>query len=161
MVCALTGIPSATLDYWARTGLVRPSLVGPEGRRYTRWWSIADVVAVRAVKALREAGCPLQKVRRAQTIVKQMRIGQPVGEVVLFWDGSDVLALEEWGNLVSALKHPGQMVLHLVALPVTHWSREAEASAVEVDLSELRQHRKARRAPSRTPTAQLIDRAGA
>jgi hypothetical protein len=115
-------------------------------------------VAVRAVKALREAGCPLQKVRKAQAIVEQMWKGQAAGEVVLFWDGSDVLALEEWGTLVSALKHPGQMVLHLVALPVTHWSREAEAEAVEVDLSELREHRRARRASSRTPTARLDDR---
>jgi DNA-binding transcriptional MerR regulator len=155
-VCKITGVAKTTLDYWVRTGLVQPSILGSAGHRFTRWWSIQDTVTVRTIKTLREAGCPLQTVRRAKTVVEDWW-NEPLSEVVLFWDGSDVLAIEPWGTVRSAVRHPGQQALHLVALPVTRWARELEAHAVEVtDLQEQR----ARRRGNRGRTGTVSIRAG-
>lgn len=153
-VCKITGVAQSTLDYWVRTGLVQPSILGSAGHRFTRWWSISDTVTVRTIKTLREAGCPLQTVRRAKTVVEEWW-KEPLAEVVLFWDGSDVLAIEPWGTVRSAFRHPGQQALHLVALPVTRWAREVEAEAMDVtDLEEQRERRQRRR--GRTETVSML-----
>src|SRR5712664_4246016 len=68
-VCALAGIPASTLDYWTRTGLIAPSIHPSTGRRATRWWSLRDLITVRAVRTLRDAGCPLQTLRRAKEVI--------------------------------------------------------------------------------------------
>ena len=127
-VCALAGIKPQTLDYWARTGLVVPSVRGSSGRRVPRLWSVKDVVIVRAIKALRDAGCPLSKVRQVKRLVEESW-GQDLTATVLFWDGRDVLAVRPWGEVESLLARPGQTVLHLVALPLHHWVTEAEQRA--------------------------------
>lgn len=127
-VCALAGVKPQTLDYWARTGLVVPSVRASAGRRVPRLWSVKDVVIVRAIKALRDAGCPLAKVRRVKMLVEEIW-GQDLTATVLFWDGRDVLAVRPWGEVESALSRPGQQVLHLVALPLHHWVTETQQRA--------------------------------
>jgi DNA-binding transcriptional MerR regulator len=127
-VCVLAGIKPQTLDYWARTGLVTPSVRGSSGRRVPRLWSVKDVVIVRAIKALRDAGCPLPKVRQVKRLVEE-GWGQDLTSTVMFWDGRDVLALRAWGDVESILARPGQQVLHLVALPLHHWVTETESQA--------------------------------
>jgi DNA-binding transcriptional MerR regulator len=124
-VCALVGIKPQTLDYWARTGLVVASVRPSAGRRVPRLWSVKDVVVVRAIKALRDAGCPLTKVRHVKRLVEESW-GQDLSATVLFWDGNDVLAVRPWGEVESVFRRPGQQVLHLVALPLHHWVTEAE-----------------------------------
>jgi DNA-binding transcriptional MerR regulator len=124
-VCALVGIKPQTLDYWARTGLVVASIRSSAGRRVPRLWSIQDVVVVRAIKALRDAGCPLVKVRQVKHLIEESW-GDDLTATVLYWDGLDVLAVRTWGDVESALLRPGQQVLHLVAIPLDHWINEAE-----------------------------------
>jgi DNA-binding transcriptional MerR regulator len=148
-VSALTGVPMSTLHYWAKSGVVTPSIRPSAGRRATRWWSLADLVAVRAVKTLRDAGCPMQVLRRAQaTIANDHAAGS--GKAVLFWDGGDLLELSSTGAVRSAVRHPGQGVLHFVAMPIREWSHEAAPSAEVVDL-ELLMKRDARRAVQGRP----------
>jgi DNA-binding transcriptional MerR regulator len=146
MVCRLAKVAPTTLDYWIKVGLVSPSLVPGAGKRFSRYWTIDDLVIVRAVKALREAGCPLQKVRQARLLVREMTSAGD-GTTVLYWDGADVLAVEPWGDVYSAINEPGQQVLHLLALPVLSWREEASRTAVTVDLEVLRRRRVARRRP--------------
>lgn len=124
-VCALVGIKQQTLDYWARTGLVEASVRSSTGRRVPRLWSVKDVVIVRAIKALRDAGCPMARVRQVKDLIEDSW-GDDLTSNVLYWDGRDVLAVRPWGDVESALLRPGQQVLHLVALPLDHWVSEAE-----------------------------------
>ena len=153
-VCALVGVPLSTLDYWVRTGLVSPSIRPSAGKRATRWWSISDVVVVRAIKALREAGCPLQRVREVKALIER-KWGEPLESVVLYWDGSDVLGIERWGTVRSTLKHPGQEMLHLVALPMDTWRREVEASAEKINVTKLQRSGAAQPRHARTPTTSI------
>lgn len=151
-VCRLAQVAPTTLDYWVRNGLVVPSVRGPMGRRRTRLWSIADVVAVRAVKALREAGCPLQRVREVKTLLER-NWAEDLADYVLYWDGGDVLGVDRWGNLQSLLRQPSQqMLLHVVAVPIDDWRSEATGQARDFPdtVSDP-----PRRQVARTPTRRL------
>lgn len=131
VVCRLAVIRPSTLDYWARTNLVKASIRGSSGRRVTRLWSVCDVVVVRAMKALRDAGCSLQRLRKARRLIER-ELGDQSSEAVLYWDGHDVLALLPAGELMSTIRAPGQLALHIVALPLMTWLEDARAHAIEV-----------------------------
>lgn len=107
------------------------------------WWSIPDVVAVRAVKALREAGCPLQTLRRAQEVIRSWS-DEDAGGAILHWDGRDLLRIGAMGDVVSLVQHPGQAVLHVVAIPVGEWHKQLAAIAKPVDVGRLRRLEQAR-----------------
>jgi DNA-binding transcriptional MerR regulator len=125
-VCRLTGVAPATLDYWVRANLVAPSVRGSNGRRVTRLWSVGDAVCVRAIKALRDAGCPLQVVRKVKDVLSQL--GEDAfKDQILYWDGSDVLGVDRWGELQSLRRRPRQLMLHVVAIPIADWAQEAAA----------------------------------
>lgn len=149
MVSAITGVPPSTLHYWATTGVLEPSLVGSSGRRATRWWSLTDLVAVKAVKALRDAGCPLQTLRKAQETI-EAAADDAVPESVLYWDGVDLLRISSMGDVESAVQHPGQGVLHLVAIPIGAWFERPEPGS-EVDVEHLKSLAQARKQRPATP----------
>src|ERR1700722_9199849 len=64
-VCKIVGITYRQLDYWARTGLLRPSVVDANGSGTQRRYSYQDVVELKVIKQLLDAGVNLQKARRA------------------------------------------------------------------------------------------------
>src|SRR5687767_10714594 len=64
-VCALVGISYRQLDYWARTDLVRPSIAEARGSGTQRTYSYRDLVRLKVVKSLLDAGVKLQAARKA------------------------------------------------------------------------------------------------
>jgi DNA-binding transcriptional MerR regulator/predicted RNase H-like HicB family nuclease len=70
-VRTLTGASMRQLDYWARTGLLKPSGREGRGRGSRRAYTFLDVVALAAVRELRDKGCPLQKIRAAVVHLKK------------------------------------------------------------------------------------------
>lgn len=141
-VWELLGIPASTLNYWVQIGLVKPSLRGPEGRRVEYHWSVQDVVAVQAVRALRQAGASLKQVRQVRTAIAAR--GGSLSNTRLYWDGHDIQLQDEDGSFSSALKRPGQMVL-LGILPLGVWQERATRDARLVSISELRAGTRRRR----------------
>lgn len=148
-VSAIAGVPRSTLNYWAGTGVVTPSLRGPAGKRATHWWSLSDLIAVRSVKALREAGCPLQTLRRVQPVVEGSW-KERLGHAVLQWDGVDLLRVGRFGEVESLIRHPGQGVLHVVALPIGRWQEVLAEHAEAVDIDRLRANDERRASRTRT-----------
>ena len=55
-VCALVGITYRQLDYWARTGLLRPSLAEARGSGTKRVYAYSDVLELKVIKQLLDAG---------------------------------------------------------------------------------------------------------
>jgi DNA-binding transcriptional MerR regulator len=106
----------STLHQWVKDRLVVPTYRAPSGRRATCWWSFRDVVAVRAIKSLRDAGCPMQSIKK----VKAMLANEPesFGTRVLWWSGSDIEIVDAMGTVTSALRAPGQLVFHFVTIPL-------------------------------------------
>lgn len=147
-VCVLADVPASTLTSWTRGDdpLVTPSVLGSAGRRASRYWSARDLVIVKAIKALRDAGCPLQQIRLASQRVRDW-FEADLSDTVLYWDGHDVVAVDSWGSVYSLIRHPGQQMIHVVALPLSDWRTEAEnhREYKEVHVAEIEARRDARR----------------
>ena len=62
-VCKIVGISYRQLDYWARTDLLRPSLADAAGSGTQRRYSYRDLVALKVIKNLLDAGISLQTAR--------------------------------------------------------------------------------------------------
>jgi DNA-binding transcriptional MerR regulator len=113
--CKIVGITYRQLDYWARTGLVTPSLRQASGSGTQRLYGFEDVVQLRVVKRLLDAGVSLQKVRLA---VDELRSrGRSLSDVTLVSDGGSVLAVED-GQQVFDLLQRGQGVFAIAIGPV-------------------------------------------
>lgn len=70
-VCRLVGISYRQLDYWARTGLVVPS-VPARGSGTQRGYSEHDVAVLVLVAGLLRAGMSLQAARRAAGVLAEV-----------------------------------------------------------------------------------------
>ena len=87
-VCKIVGISYRQLDYWARTDLVIPSIRDARGSGTQRLYSFQDLVILRVIKRLLDAGVSLQRVRRAVEYLQQME--EKASGVTLFSDGKGV-----------------------------------------------------------------------
>ena len=65
VACNVAGITYRQLDYWARTGLVIPEIRGAEGSGTQRLYSFRDILMLKVVKKLLDAGISLQQIRTA------------------------------------------------------------------------------------------------
>jgi DNA-binding transcriptional MerR regulator len=63
--CSAAGITYRQLDYWARTGLVEPSVRAAHGSGSQRLYSFRDILVLKVVKRLLDTGISLQQIRAA------------------------------------------------------------------------------------------------
>jgi DNA-binding transcriptional MerR regulator len=102
----LSGCTSGQLAYWRRCGLV-PATPGPEGDEDGPY-SFRDLVALRMVHSLLDAGLPLTRIRRA--VDELLRAGEDMAGLRLVTDGESVWACRDDGQILDALRH-GQLAL--------------------------------------------------
>ena len=70
-VCRLTGVTYRQLDYWDRTGLVQPSLVAAKGSGSKRTYAYKDILEVKVIKSLLDAGLHLTRARQAVQCLRE------------------------------------------------------------------------------------------
>lgn len=99
----LVGISYRQLDYWARTGLVRPSVRDADGSGSQRLYSFHDLLQLRIIKKLLDAGVSLQRVRKAVDFLKDHLKKSPQG-LTLMSDGSRIYALESPDEVFDLLQ---------------------------------------------------------
>lgn len=97
----LVGISYRQLDYWARTGLVRPSIRDARGSGTQRLYSFQDLLVLKVIKSLLDAGVSLQKIRKAVEHLRQTK--QPLSGVTLVSDGQRIYTPDSPGALVDLL----------------------------------------------------------
>ncbi len=68
VACAAAGITYRQLDYWARTGLVMPSVRGAAGSGTQRLYGFRDILVLRIVKRLIDTGVSLPNIRAAARV---------------------------------------------------------------------------------------------
>jgi DNA-binding transcriptional MerR regulator len=102
-VCKLVGITYRQLDYWARTGLVTPSIREAGGSGTQRLYSFQDLVQLKVIKKLIDAGLSLQKVRTAVLFLRDHLHTQPAG-VTLMSDGASIYACESEDEIIDLVK---------------------------------------------------------
>ena len=117
-VCNLVGITYRQLDYWARTGLLKPSLKAAKGSGSQRLYSFGDVVQLKVVKRLLDAGMSLKKIRQAIEILRaQLQSAQPLADVTLLSDGQTIYAAHSSQEVVDVFRR-GQGVFGIAVGPV-------------------------------------------
>ena len=132
-VCKVVGITYRQLDYWARTSLVVPSIRAATGSGSQRLYSFRDVLVVKIVKRLLDAGVSLQQIRVAVGHLQDQGV-EELSQITLMSDGSSVFACMS-ANEVIDLVQGGQGVF---GIAVGHVWRE-----VQCTLSELPSERPA------------------
>ena len=113
-VCKIVGITYRQLDYWARTDLLRPSLADAKGSGSQRRYSYRDLLDLKVIKQLLDAGVSLQSARRAIAYLRE-HLGEDVATANLVLNGAGTL-LARTGEEVVDLLRGGQGVLNIVPL---------------------------------------------
>ncbi|MEU8622996.1 MerR family transcriptional regulator [Streptomyces sp. NPDC048623] len=101
--CAAAGITYRQLDYWARTGLVEPSVRPAYGSGTQRLYSFRDVVVLKIVKRFLDTGVALQNIRAA---VQHLRASgfRDLERMTLMSDGATVYECSSPDEVVSLLQ---------------------------------------------------------
>lgn len=97
------------LDYWTRTGLVSPSIKSAEGSGTQRIYSFNDLLQLKVIKELIDAGASLQKVRQSIDFVRD-NIEGDWSKVTIATDGNRVYACTSDAEVLDLLRS-GQGVL--------------------------------------------------
>ena len=87
---SVVGISYRQLDYWARTDLIRPSLTDATGSGSRRTYSYRDLLELRVIKSLLDAGIKLESVRKAFTYLRA-QADTDIATATLVISGNDVL----------------------------------------------------------------------
>jgi DNA-binding transcriptional MerR regulator len=116
-VTKLADITYRQLDYWARTGLVTPSIRAADGSGSQRLYSFTDVVELRIIKRLLDAGVSLRQIRTALGYLRQESGGKPLTDVTLMSDGRRIYACHSGEEVVDVLSR-GQAVFGIAVGPV-------------------------------------------
>jgi len=111
---SVVGISYRQLDYWARTDLVRPSLVDARGSGSRRLYSYRDLLELRVIKSLLDAGIKLESVRKAFTYLRE-HVEADIASATLVISGNDVL-LCDGETLIDIVRRGGQGVLNVLAI---------------------------------------------
>jgi DNA-binding transcriptional MerR regulator len=83
------GITYRQLDYWARTGLVQPSVRSAAGSGSQRLYSFRDILVLKVVKRLLDTGVSLQQIRVAVDVLRQRGV-EDLAQITLISDGASV-----------------------------------------------------------------------
>jgi DNA-binding transcriptional MerR regulator len=129
--CSAAGITYRQLDYWARTGLVDPTVRSATGSGTQRLYSFKDILLLKIIKRLLDAGVSLQQIRIAIDHLRE-RGTDDLTQVTLMSDGASVYECRSADEVIDLLQG-GQGVFGIAIGGV--W-REIEGSLHELP-SEL------------------------
>ena len=125
--CNAAGITYRQLDYWARTGLVEPTVRGATGSGSQRLYSFRDILILKVIKRLLDAGISLQQIRTAVQHLRK-RGTDDLTRVTLMSDGASVYECTSNDEVIDLLQG-GQGVFGIAIGGV--W-REIEGTLAEL-----------------------------
>jgi len=123
----LVGITYRQLDYWARTDLVRPSLTDASGSGSRRRYSYQDLLELKVIKTLLDAGIRLELVREVFDYLRT-NLGADVASANLVISGSTPLLVS--GDEIIDLIQRGQGVLNV--LPLAGVKQQLDDAIIEL-----------------------------
>ncbi len=121
--CAAAGITYRQLDYWARTGLVEPSVRNAMGSGSQRLYGFRDILVLKIVKRLLDAGVSLQNIRTAVNHLRDRGV-MDLERITLMSDGASIYECASPDEIIDLLQG-GQGVFGIAVGKV--WS-EVEGS---------------------------------
>lgn len=132
VACAAAGITYRQLDYWARTGLLQPSVRAARGSGSQRLYSFKDILVLKIVKKLLDTGVSLQQVRSA-VVQLQDRGVDDLAAITLMSDGASVYECTSTDEVIDLLQG-GQGVFGIAVGRV--W-REVEGTLADLPIERL------------------------
>ena len=123
IACSAAGITYRQLDYWARTGLVEPSVRTAAGSGSQRLYSFRDILVLKVIKRLLDTGVSLQNLRTAVEHLRDSGV-EDLAQVTLMSDGASVYECRSKDEVID-LVQGGQGVFGIAVGRV--W-REVEGS---------------------------------
>jgi DNA-binding transcriptional MerR regulator len=121
--CSAAGITYRQLDYWARTGLVEPTVREASGSGTQRLYSFRDILVLKVVKKLLDAGVSLPNIRTAVATLRDRGV-EDLLQVTLISDGTTVYECTSADEMVDLLQG-GQAVF---AIAVGRQVRDVEGT---------------------------------
>ncbi len=150
--CGAAGITYRQLDYWARTGLVEPSVRPATGSGTHRLYSFRDILVLKVVKRLLDTGVSLQQIRIAVERLRERGIDS-LSHITLMSDGASVYECTSNDEVID-LVQGGQGVFGIAVgrvwrevegtLAMLPAERLDDEPVVPVPQDELAKRRKAR-----------------
>ncbi len=133
----IVGISYRQLDYWARTDLIRPSLTDAAGSGSRRRYSYQDLLELRVIKTLLDAGIKLESVRAVFEYLRS-HVTTDISSAHLVISGQTVV-LAQGDELIDVVRN-GQGVLNVLSLSsvkddvdaqlIPLWSTQAKAASL-------------------------------
>ena len=102
IACSAAGISYRQLDYWARTGLVEPSIRTASGSGTSRLYSFRDILVLKIVKRLLDTGISLQNVRSAVEHLRA-RGTEDLATLTLMSDGASIYECSSADDVIDLL----------------------------------------------------------
>jgi DNA-binding transcriptional MerR regulator len=127
VACAAAGITYRQLDYWARTGLVEPTVRPASGSGSQRLYGFRDILVLKVVKRLLDTGISLQQIRAAVEHLRAQGTSD-LAQVTLMSDGVSVYECTSADEVVDLLQG-GQGVFGIALGRI--W-REVEGTLAEL-----------------------------
>ena len=110
--CKLAGITYRQLDYWARTGLVRPSIADAHGSGTQRSYSYRDILELKVIKHLLSGGISLQAARKAVEYLRA-NLKEDLSNADVLVVGPGTVLVRTGEELINLLRG-GQLVMSIV-----------------------------------------------
>jgi len=101
--CSAAGITYRQLDYWARTGLVEPSVRGATGSGTQRLYGFRDILVLKVVKRLLDTGVSLQQIRVAVSHLRERGV-EDLAQITLMSDGASVYECTSADEVIDLLQ---------------------------------------------------------
>ena len=128
--CKAAGITYRQLDYWARTGLVEPTVRTATGSGTQRLYGFRDILVLRVVKRLLDSGVSLQQIRTAVESLRERGV-EDLSRITLMSDGASVYECTSDDQVID-LVQGGQGVFG-IALGKVWRELEGSLSALPAD----------------------------
>jgi len=133
----IVGITYRQLDYWARTDLVRPSVADAQGSGSRRAYSYQDLLELKVIKSLLDAGIRLEQVREVFSYLRN-ELGEEIVKANLVISGGDAVLVRDEDEIIGLIQR-GQGVLNV--LPLGGVKAQLDSAIVELfpgeDAAEL------------------------
>ena len=126
----IVGITYRQLDYWARTDLIRPSMMEARGSGSRRQYSYRDLLELRVIKTLLDAGIRLEAVRDVFSYLRQ-HVTTDISSANIVISGNSVVLCEN-DDLVDMVRS-GQGVLNVLPLAGVKDDIDAQLHPLERD----------------------------
>jgi DNA-binding transcriptional MerR regulator len=126
-VCSIVGITYRQLDYWARTDLLRPSISEARGSGTQRRYSYLDLLQLRVIKELLEAGLDLRHARKAIDCLRSSGEDIAAANLVIEKDR----ALLRTGEEIVDLLRGGQVMFN-ITVPMAEVVSEVDAAILQL-----------------------------